>query len=56
MHFRATDEHSLVLAGFLAFADPPTEDAADSVAAMKRDGVQVKILTGDNELVAQARL
>jgi P-type Mg2+ transporter len=51
--FSAADEHSLVLAGFLAFADPPMEDAAASVAAMKRDGVQVKILTGDNELVAR---
>jgi Mg2+-importing ATPase len=51
--FSAQDEHSLILAGFLAFADPPTEDAAASVAAMKRDGVQVKILTGDNELVAR---
>ncbi len=51
--YTAEDEHSLILAGFLAFADPPTEDAAASVAAMKRDGVQVKILTGDNELVAQ---
>ena len=51
--FSPADEHSLALAGFLAFADPPTDDAAESVAAMKRDGVQVKILTGDNELVAQ---
>ncbi len=51
--FSAADEHSLVLAGFLAFADPPSEDAAASVEAMKRDGVQVKILTGDNELVAR---
>ena len=51
--FTAEDEHSLILAGFLAFADPPTEDAATSVAAMRRDGVHVKILTGDNELVAQ---
>ena len=51
--FSVEDERSLVLAGFLAFADPPTADAAASVAAMKRDGVQVKILTGDNELVAR---
>ncbi len=51
--FTAEDEQSLILAGFLGFSDPPTEDAAASVAAMKRDGVQVKILTGDNELVAQ---
>jgi Mg2+-importing ATPase len=51
--FSAADEHSLVLAGYLAFADPPSPDAADSLAALKRDGVQVKILTGDNELVAR---
>jgi Mg2+-importing ATPase len=51
--FSEADEHSLVLAGFLAFADPPSPDAALSLAAMKRDGVDVKILTGDNELVAR---
>jgi Mg2+-importing ATPase len=51
--FSSADEHSLVLAGYLAFADPPSPDAAASVAAMKRDGVDVKILTGDNELVAR---
>ena len=51
--FSAEDEHSLVLAGFVAFADPPNPDAAASLAAMKRDGVEVKILTGDNELVAR---
>ncbi len=47
------DERSLVFAGYLAFADPPNPDAADSIAAMKRDGVELKILTGDNELVAR---
>ena len=47
------DERSLILAGYLAFADPPNPDAAESLAAMKRDGVEVKILTGDNELVAR---
>lgn len=49
----AADEHSLTLAGYLAFADPPSPDAALSLEAMKRDGVEVKILTGDNELVAR---
>ncbi|HYM05251.1 MAG TPA: magnesium-translocating P-type ATPase [Terriglobales bacterium] len=51
--FSAADEHNLVFAGYLAFADPPSPDAGASVAAMKRDGVDVKILTGDNELVAR---
>ena len=51
--FTVEDEHSFVFVGYLAFADPPSPDAAASLAAMKRDGVEVKILTGDNELVAR---
>jgi P-type Mg2+ transporter len=51
--FTAAEERSLVLAGFVAFADPPRPDAVASIAAMKHDGVAVKILTGDNELVAR---
>jgi Mg2+-importing ATPase len=51
--YSEAEERSLVLAGFLAFADPPTPDAASAIAALKHDGVQVKILTGDNELVAR---
>ena len=51
--FSVQDEHSLVLAGYLAFADPPNPDAAESLAAMTRDGIEVKIITGDNELVAR---
>jgi Mg2+-importing ATPase len=51
--FTVTDEHSLILAGYLAFADPPDPGAAASIAALKRDGVEVKVLTGDNELVAE---
>jgi P-type Mg2+ transporter len=51
--YRIADEHDLALAGFLAFADPPLADAAESLDALHRDGVRVKILTGDSELVAR---
>jgi P-type Mg2+ transporter len=51
--YRTGDERELVLAGFLAFIDPPLEDAVDVLAAMRRDGVTVKILTGDSDLVAR---
>lgn len=51
--FTAADEHSLVFTGYLTFADPPNPDTTESLAALARDGVQVKILTGDNELVAR---
>jgi Mg2+-importing ATPase len=47
------DEKELVLAGFISFSDPPLPDAADILAALRRDGVAVKILTGDSELVAR---
>jgi Mg2+-importing ATPase len=49
----AADERELTLAGFLAFSDPPLMDAAAAIAALQRDGVRVKILTGDNELIAK---
>ena len=51
--YSVADERALTLLGYLAFADPPSPDAAESLAALKRDGVEVKILTGDNELVAR---
>lgn len=47
------DEKDLVLAGFVAFCDPPLEDAGEALEALRRDGVEVKILTGDNELVTR---
>jgi len=47
------DERELVLAGFLAFSDPVLADSVEALAELKRDGVEVKILTGDNELVAK---
>ncbi len=46
------DEHGLELAGFLTFADRPKADAGQSIAQLKRLGVDVKIITGDNGLVA----
>ncbi len=47
------DERSLVLLGFLTFADPPKAGVAQVLHALKNDGVQVKIVTGDNELVTR---
>ena len=51
--YSKTDESELVLLGFLAFADPPLEGAKEALLALKRDGVRVVILTGDNELVTR---
>jgi Mg2+-importing ATPase len=51
--YAARDERELVLAGFVTFFDPPMEGVAETLRALRRDGVVVKILTGDSELVAQ---
>jgi Mg2+-importing ATPase len=51
--FRASDERELTLAGFLTFADPVLEGVDASIARLRDDGVEVKILTGDNELVTR---
>jgi len=43
------DEVDLELLGFLVFADPPKADAREAVARLKRLGIELKVLTGDNE-------
>jgi Mg2+-importing ATPase len=50
--YSVADEHDLTLAGFLAFGDTPRTDAAEAIAALRRDGVEVKIITGDSDLVS----
>ncbi|MCL2140147.1 MAG: magnesium-translocating P-type ATPase [Dehalococcoidia bacterium] len=52
--FSVADESNMVLMGYLAFLDPPKESAADAIKALHEHGVAVKILTGDNDKVAQA--
>ncbi len=47
------DERDLVFAGFLTFLDPAVEGVAEIVAGLRADGVGIKILTGDNELVTR---
>ncbi|MHB1947788.1 MAG: magnesium-translocating P-type ATPase [Gammaproteobacteria bacterium] len=51
--YSARDERELVLAGFIAFIDPPLKDAASTIKELQKEGVTIKILTGDNNLVAQ---
>ena len=51
--YSTADERDLVLVGFLAFADPPLAGAKEALLALKRDGIRVVILTGDNELVTR---
>jgi Mg2+-importing ATPase len=47
------DEQSLIFLGFLLFFDPPKEDVAETIAQLEARGVELKIITGDNSLVAR---
>ncbi len=50
--YQLTDEVEMTLAGYVAFIDPPVAGAHEVLEALRRDGIEVKILTGDNDLVA----
>ena len=47
------DESDLILAGYIAFLDPPKDTASAAIDALTKHGVAVKILTGDNDLVSR---
>ncbi len=51
--FSADDENDMVLMGYLAFLDPPKESTAPAIETLREIGVDVKILTGDNEEVTK---
>ena len=49
--FSAEDEREMTMIGYLAFLDPPKESTAEAVRALQQAGVEIKVLTGDNEKV-----
>ena len=51
--YTVADEKDLVLAGYVAFLDPPKETAREAIAALQEYGVGIKIITGDNEIVTR---
>ena len=50
-HYTVQDESDLILLGYLAFLDPPKESAMEALKRLKALSVDVKILTGDNEII-----
>ena len=51
--YNAQDETSLDFVGFLLFLDPPKPDVIQTVTDLQSLGVSLKIITGDNRLVAR---
>lgn len=51
--YSTKDESDMTFAGFLLFFDPPKEGVQTTIAALEKLGVKLKIITGDNHLVAR---
>jgi Mg2+-importing ATPase len=51
--YSKADESELILNGYVAFLDPPKETAKAAIKALQGHGVAVKVVTGDNDLVAR---
>ncbi len=51
--YSLNDENNMVFLGFVAFLDPPKETAKESLQLLSKAGIELKIVTGDNELVTR---
>ncbi len=51
--YTVEDESDLTLIGFIAFLDPPKQTVKQTLRDIEKYGVEIKVLTGDNELVSQ---
>lgn len=51
--YSVKDESELTLLGFMAFLDPPKETSAKAIAKFHKYNVDVKVLTGDNDIVTK---
>lgn len=49
----AQAEQKLELQGILTFLDPAKESAISAIAALRENGVMVKVLTGDNAVITE---
>jgi Mg2+-importing ATPase len=49
--YSVKDESDLILLGFLAFLDPPKDTAAEALKKLHNVNVDIKVLTGDNEII-----
>lgn len=51
--FGVEDEKDMTLIGYMGFLDPPKESSKPAIKALYQQGVDVKILTGDNDVVTR---
>ncbi|HVS90441.1 MAG TPA: magnesium-translocating P-type ATPase [Mucilaginibacter sp.] len=51
--YSVADESNMILTGFIGFLDPAKPSAKPSIEALHKLGVDIKVLTGDNEIVTR---
>lgn len=51
--YTVADEDKLVLVGFVSFLDPAKKDVKSVLGSLHECGVEVKVITGDNEFVTE---
>ena len=51
--YSAEDEKDMIMAGFVGFLDPAKPSAQTALSSLQQLGVNVKVLTGDNEIVTK---
>lgn len=51
-YYRVEDETDMIFMGFLLLFDHPKPDVAKTITALARKGVSLRIITGDNQLIA----
>lgn len=51
--YSIADENNLVLTGFIGFLDPAKPTAKPAIIGLQKLGVNIKVLTGDNEIVTK---
>ncbi|QII83134.1 magnesium-translocating P-type ATPase [Jeotgalibaca arthritidis] len=51
--YSVKDEQDMIISGFMGFLDPPKQSSITAIKSLHEHGVNVKVLTGDNEIVAQ---
>ncbi|MCT3835446.1 magnesium-translocating P-type ATPase [Elizabethkingia anophelis] len=53
LNYSVADENNLTLTGFIGLLDPAKPSAEPSIKALHKLGVEVKVITGDNDIVAK---
>lgn len=51
--YTTADEKDLIFLGFIAFLDPPKKSVTETLRQLEAYGVEIKVITGDNDLVTK---